>query len=72
MRRTAIMLPHTLRASAMSLAKRKGLSLGALIRALLEAEVEGNAAHFLDRWIVFRGPTPSGAPTHHDDVYEPS
>lgn len=70
MLRTTIMLPQGLRAGAMARARKKGISLGALIRQVLEAEVEGAAVHFLDRDIVFRGRPPADAPRHHDDIYD--
>jgi len=70
MSRTTIMLPAALRSSAALHAKKKGLSLGALIRAVLAAEVEGPGETFLDQNIVFRGTPLPGAPSHHDDIYD--
>ena len=68
-RRTTIMLPDDLRKEAMRVARRRGTSLGALIRDLLLAEVEGRRTGFLDRDVVFREEPPDGAPKHHDDIY---
>ena len=69
LRRTTIMLPAGLRTAAAAYAKKRGVSLGALIRNVLLDEIEGKRASFLDREIVFRGQPLPGAPEHHDDIY---
>ena len=67
--RTTIMLPQSLRREAMVHAKKRGTSLGGLIRDVLLQEVEGGRLTFLDKDIVFRGKPAKGAPKHHDDIY---
>ena len=67
--RTTIMLPQALHSGAMAYARRRGVSLSALIRSVLLDEIEGRRPSFLDREVVFQGKPPSGAPRHHDDIY---
>ena len=78
MNRTTIMLPITLKMQVMSIAKSEGLSLGGLIRNLLETKLltmkqskgkKPDAFYAFNK--VFSGSTPSDLAKNHDDyLYE--
>ncbi len=71
MKRTTIMLPGELRARALRHAKRRGISLGELVRDALAARLEGSEPPderdplFADT-AVYRGPAPSNLSADHD------
>ncbi len=76
MTRTTIMLPRTLKAKAEDAARRKGVSLGELIRQALAATLRGSLRGketdplFADT-AVYRGPVPSDTSAKHDKyLYE--
>lgn len=71
MRRTTIMLPERLRVRAAEHARKRGVSLGGLIRESLTARLESLAATsqrdpFFADDAVFRGPAPADSSRDHD------
>jgi hypothetical protein len=70
MKRTTVMLPEDLRSRALLLAKRKGVSLGELVRDSLSAALPGVTydAHAdpLFEDVVFDGPGPDDVSAKHD------
>lgn len=78
MNRTTIMLPTTLKMSAIGLARNEGTSLGGLIRKLLESKLQAmrqakgkKPDSFYAFNKVFSGSTPSDLAKNHDDyLYE--
>jgi hypothetical protein len=72
MRRTTLMLPDDLKERAQSLAKRRRVSFGELVRRLLWREVDAAqqpdpADPFFADTAVWEGPTPGDVAERHDD-----
>jgi hypothetical protein len=72
MHRTTVMLPSELKNSAQHRAEEMGISLGELIRKLLENELRGTtqerrAADPLFTAGIFTGPAPTDLAENHDD-----
>jgi len=71
MKRTTIMLPEELKAKATRRARKKGISLGNLIRQSLEGELKkptGTLSEdpLFNDTVVFMGDTPSDLSKNHD------
>lgn len=69
MKRTTVMLPHDLKARAANEARRRGVSLGSLIRSSLEAMLGVGVATdplFADS-VVYEGESPADLSANHDD-----
>jgi len=72
MNRTTIMLPPSLKSRALSLARRQGMSLGAVIREALEARLQGSLRvaeegdPFWGDDLVFEGRIPRDIGGNHD------
>ena len=70
MRKTTIMLPPTIHRRASERARESGVSLAALVRMLLEAELEGTRRKArkdpLFERHVFRGRAPTNGAADHD------
>ena len=71
MNRTTIMLPETLKGKATYLARQQGISLGELIRELLESRFRNTQSKKRDCFYadesVFSGDAPADLSTNHDD-----
>lgn len=72
MHRTTILLPKDLQRRAARRARELGLSLGALVRRLLEEALrrpgsESGPDALLADDVVFDGPAPQDASEHHDE-----
>jgi len=70
MHRTTIMLPENLRRRALSRARQKGVSLGELIRDSLDAALpavtyDGESDPLFED-VIYDGPAPADASSHHD------
>lgn len=71
MNRTTILLPAELRAKASGVARKKGISLGELIRRSLEAAVardRGADDPLFADGAVFTGDTPADTAARHDET----
>jgi hypothetical protein len=70
--RTTVVLPVRLKRAVAELARQRGISMGALLRRVLEREVAaegtGGSGHdpLLDDSAVFRGPSPKNTARDHD------
>ena len=78
MRRTTILLPPRLHSRAVKEARRRKVSLGALIRDLLSerlAKVNADRDPFLSEASIYHGPAPKDGAVNHDhyiyDLDEP-
>ncbi len=72
MKRTTIMLPEDLKARAFQYCEQKGISLGRLLREMLERKLDdtawqgsGEDALFADQE-VFQGEVPADTSSNHD------
>jgi len=68
-RRTTIVLPAPLKRSVSELARRRGISMGALVRRAVEKEIASDGAgpdSLLDDTTVFRGRASRNTARDHD------